>query len=532
MDVRCPQCATLFELDERQVRAGGATLKCSVCEHVFRLSPSRALDQENQPRWMVRARATGDVLYFSGFDTLHRWILERRVLPEDELSRTGQRWIVVQEVGEFAPIFQVLESIHSVTQGRAAELPDALAPLPGARAPAPQARAPLSGPQDALAARARQGTMQQFPGTTLAPLPPRQPTPSPVRQPTPAPQPEPRSEPRPERRSEPPRQGLPPSPHRSEHKTPVRPRPAARAPMASAPIAQDTLPTQPEERWELGDASEVLASVSGAYQGVNAAPRRRWPALIALMLVLALVGAGGYLWRFERERVDAWLGASRSDAAGEGIVVDAPVAHAPPEASPIELASRALASALRAAEQQRVSADQAQRSSLRALATAEGSARVDSAREGAQREGAQRESAQREGAQREGAQRESARPDPKALTRAGKRALEQRQLARARALFHEAIELDGRNAEAIAGLGWTLLSLGELDTSATQFRRALAADSRHGDAYIGLGKVERARGKLWEALAAYEDYLSRFPQGPQVSIASHQRAQLKQALGL
>ena len=232
-----------------------------------------------------------------------------------------------------------------------------------------------------------------------------------------------------------------------------------------------------------------------------------------LVLALMLVGAGGYLWRFERARVDAWLGLAAPEAPQvASIANETPEAPAPRAESPVAHASRALAEALSASQRQLATAQQAQRAQQQQGAITEGAKRLHSAQARALREGT--------------------RPDPKALTRAGKRALEQRQLARARALFHEAIELDGRNAEAIAGLGWTLLSLGELDTSAAQFRRALAADARHGDAYIGLGKVERARGKLWEALAAYEDYLSRYPRGPQASIASHQRVQLKQALGL
>lgn len=111
MDVRCPQCQTLYELDDEQVGKRAVTLKCSQCQHVFRLGGRTASSQENHRRWMVRRRVEGDILYLSTFDTLHEWIMKREVRADDEISRTGQRWASLGEIGEFQPMFQVVESI-------------------------------------------------------------------------------------------------------------------------------------------------------------------------------------------------------------------------------------------------------------------------------------------------------------------------------------------------------------------------------------------------------------------------------------
>jgi predicted Zn finger-like uncharacterized protein len=52
MDVRCPQCETLYEFDDAHFQKSGAvTLKCSNCGHVFRLEPEQNEPiQENQRR--------------------------------------------------------------------------------------------------------------------------------------------------------------------------------------------------------------------------------------------------------------------------------------------------------------------------------------------------------------------------------------------------------------------------------------------------------------------------------------------------
>ena len=114
MDVRCPQCQTLYELDERRVSTGPVTLKCSQCQHVFKLEGRIATVQENTRRWMIRRQKSGDILYLNSFETLHEWIMKRECRKDDEISRTGNRWATLGAIPEFGPLFSVVESISAL----------------------------------------------------------------------------------------------------------------------------------------------------------------------------------------------------------------------------------------------------------------------------------------------------------------------------------------------------------------------------------------------------------------------------------
>ena len=121
MDVECPKCGTIFEFDEAQMRSAVATLKCSVCAHMFRIHTDGVVEeQETQRRWMVRHRATGDVHYFTGFAELHHMIMVGKTTRRDEISRTGERWVELEHMGEFVPVFQAIESIDRLTRGEEA----------------------------------------------------------------------------------------------------------------------------------------------------------------------------------------------------------------------------------------------------------------------------------------------------------------------------------------------------------------------------------------------------------------------------
>ena len=121
MDVRCRQCGTEYELDDARVAAAGTTVKCSNCGHVFKVLPggstkdaSGALrpapgpeptpplgtppsqpPQSSSPPpvsdWMVK-KVDGQVFRFKELTTLQKWIVERKVVRDDEISRTGKSW--------------------------------------------------------------------------------------------------------------------------------------------------------------------------------------------------------------------------------------------------------------------------------------------------------------------------------------------------------------------------------------------------------------------------------------------------------
>ena len=161
MDVRCRQCGTEYELDDARVGSTGTTVKCSTCSHVFKVMPSGDTREasgvqrpapagggerpERTPRtpstetpklgtqpapprasvvaaavpppaapqaagdWMVK-KADGQIFRFRELTTLQKWIVERKVVRDDEISRTGKSWKKLGEIAELTSFFQVVEA--------------------------------------------------------------------------------------------------------------------------------------------------------------------------------------------------------------------------------------------------------------------------------------------------------------------------------------------------------------------------------------------------------------------------------------
>jgi tetratricopeptide (TPR) repeat protein len=62
-----------------------------------------------QGEWMIRQR-NGSVFRFKELTTLQKWIVERKVARDDEISKTGQTWKRLGNIAELATFFQVLEA--------------------------------------------------------------------------------------------------------------------------------------------------------------------------------------------------------------------------------------------------------------------------------------------------------------------------------------------------------------------------------------------------------------------------------------
>ncbi|MBA2664578.1 MAG: zinc-ribbon domain-containing protein [Bradymonadaceae bacterium] len=520
MDVCCPQCRTVYEFDERQIRSGAVTLKCSQCQHLFRLEVPAAHVEENHRRWMVKSASSGDILYFAGFDVLHRWIMERKVQKDDAISRTGKSWKTLGTIGEFMPIFQVVESIanissasepmrsavraHTPSQPRAGVLADP----PAANATAPERKRATTNPQYAAPPR-------QAPA-----LAPTKPAPQPSSQPPLPPRPASGSQPS-ARRSSSPTPARPPSAPtpaklvQPEADTSVTQRSAPRVRLDNSPLhrVSDTaelnrvVPPNPaqDDAWSLGDLNVGAAEQSDLGElALTPARRSKWP-LIAAMVVL--LGGAAYAFVGHGEQIQSWM-ASLSEPSV--VTLGETPAVALPAKSATSPSSAAVHRAVTAAE------DLTREKEIKQIreATSEAAAEVKTALPAAQ-----------------DAAQQAQRPDLPSLLSTAARALERGDAERARRIYHQVIQIDSNNAEAITGLGWTLLALGSPDSAIAQFQRALHRDPNFGDGYIGLGRAERARGNLDEALRAYEGYLSRFPAGPQASIARYQSDQLRQAIG-
>lgn len=515
MDVRCPECDTLYEIDTRQLRGGASVLKCSQCEHIFHMQTHSALVQENQRRWMLRSQANGDIRYFQGFDELHRWILQGVVDKQDDISRTGKRWKTLASVGEFMPMFQARESIASITEARKKEPSRDLPPAaPAAAAPAttpprataPQRRSPQTQPEPAP--RPRVGTTRQF---ALAPdSPAGPPNASPQRTHGPPPRIRTRTPLSPNARSAP---AGTPHPARA----PSRPHPSAprtRAPRAALPPAEDEWslgelpPGIPDDR----DFDPRLPAPSAQHPGVDfdldtagASTRRVMPIVLTALLVL---GAGVALFALNPPFLENILGPK--DAPEDASSAGAPTSESAPSTAPEALdpgAQGADAKALAAQHQKRLSALHAATPKIDAALTLS----AETARKAV-----------------------PAEPKPLSINQLltnAKRALDTGQPEQARKQYHAILARDRTNSSAITGLGWSLIALNRAPAAAAQFNKAIALNPSYGDAYIGLGKARRDMGDPQGALEAYQTYLTKFPSGSKASIARFQADKLKLAMG-
>ena len=156
MEVRCERCKTQYELDDSRVSETGVTVQCTTCHHVFvvkkkalvvtmavkpgQQSPATPVPLGNAPpapppagirplgtpireappvgtasptqgngdaapvlppaavapgersrEWRVR-QASGNLFTLKDLTTLQKWIVERKVSRDDEISLTGDSW--------------------------------------------------------------------------------------------------------------------------------------------------------------------------------------------------------------------------------------------------------------------------------------------------------------------------------------------------------------------------------------------------------------------------------------------------------
>lgn len=565
MDVSCPQCDTLYEIDEQQLRGGGATLKCSQCDHVFRMQTSIALNQENRRRWMLRDIDNGDILYFGAFDQLHKWIMSGDASKDDEISRTGDRWTRLEDIGEFMPIFKAVDSISSLNNApavqRASEteaVPQdagsnpsnsgALSPPSGASPGGPGDSAPHPRPE--TGPRERVKTSQQFPlegsdGSRPAHKGERPRSPEPTAEPSeagpgstgnqpsrseqnPAPEPEARGR-QPSPRAQP-NAGEPSAP---EGTGPTNPSPSSgessdsmRSPLSDRGLKskqaapEDTFQTGPvddpgasDDDWSFGDGSDLTDETrhtTGSFSVDTVDSSDGGWTWILLIVAILLVGAGGAVYLLKPDLVRGFFETSTEPVdieREEKSVAETEAEDAPPEVEPQQVVEDALNASFVAVEEREAEllAETIKPASGGvATSVVEAKSSADKAAE---------------------------EPDPDEMLRRAKRLLERGKANRARKKYHDVLEIERNNVEAVTGLGWSLLAVGSPAAAAAQFRRAKTVNPSFGDAYIGLGKAERELGNKQAALEAYGGYLSRFPTGRKSSIAKYQIERLEEELG-
>lgn len=152
MNVTCPDCGTNFVLEDDKVPPGGLQVQCGNCGAIFNaqrdnpnLPPARS-DSE----WMVR-QPSGNTYRLRELTTLQRWIVERKVTRDDEISRTGDKWERLGNIAELATFFQLVDQATASAAPKLAIMP-APEPEPEPAAKAPPAPAPPPDPPAPVAA--------------------------------------------------------------------------------------------------------------------------------------------------------------------------------------------------------------------------------------------------------------------------------------------------------------------------------------------------------------------------------------------
>ena len=494
MDVSCPHCQTLYEFDDRQVSARkGVTLQCSQCDHLFRLKTDSGPQDERQRRWMVRASDSGDILYFATFQTLHEWIMEGRVGEDDEISRTGTSWKALREIGEFAPIFQVVASIADLTGGAN----DEEKPEGNSASVTGEETGAVDDSLSPSARRRRRSTDRQFevdasPETTPVPDRDVEHTGSPD---TPSPQttPERRPSATPHRQR---RDSSSPSPQPDRA---VRSTPAPR--LKDERLRARSTPSKPEESqdddWTLGQlehSEEEPGVVDEMDVDMSSVRRRRWPAVV---LVVVIVGIAAGIW--QREALEDALGSAQVSSSSEA-----------EEQEEIDSSSEAMARAQEAIQSGLHEADAARRSVETAKVVPVVQGQIAEAMEAATAEAG-----------------EAGQPTVEELLASGRRSLDSGNQNQARQYFQAALDQSPNHPQALLGLAQSRLGSAQFDRAISKFEAVRSIDADIGEALIGIGTARRALGQNDRALEAYEEYLEQFPDGPQASIAEFQAQDLR-----
>jgi len=107
--------------------------------------------------------------------------------------------------------------------------------------------------------------------------------------------------------------------------------------------------------------------------------------------------------------------------------------------------------------------------------------------------------------------REASLPDASAYLARGRRMLDQMQLDRALSDLDKAIELDPKNAFALAARGWSYFRMAKNDEAKKDFSAALALDASNASAIAGLGSVTLMQGDSKEAIRQLDKALTLEP---------------------
>ncbi len=174
MEVRCERCKTEYDFEDTGVPEAGVAVQCTTCGHVFKvkkkavlvtlplqpgeMTPVGTAAPEPAPppappaqrEWKVR-QPNGNYFTFRELTTLQKWIVERKVGREDEISLAGtEHWKRLGNISALAPFFTIVEKAQNGAQAEAPRVINDQQP-PGAAEPAdvlgtPAVYPPISAP--------------------------------------------------------------------------------------------------------------------------------------------------------------------------------------------------------------------------------------------------------------------------------------------------------------------------------------------------------------------------------------------------
>ncbi len=131
MDIRCPHCSALYEIDEKLIPPDLNKFKCSSCGTVFSLKdeekapnpqPATTSSANSAPlatsaeRPIIMRSKHGVISQIPNMATLQRLIIEQKVDPDDEISFDEKNWQKVGSIPDLEPFFEVVERATQVTK--------------------------------------------------------------------------------------------------------------------------------------------------------------------------------------------------------------------------------------------------------------------------------------------------------------------------------------------------------------------------------------------------------------------------------
>jgi predicted Zn finger-like uncharacterized protein len=484
MDVRCPRCSTEYEFDDARVPEGGVTVKCTQCNHVFRVKkkalvvtlPVRPEDSGGaQPlgdlppsapsrEWRVRT-ASGSQYTCKELTVLQRWIVEGKVGRDDEISLSGGVWKRLGDIPELASFFQVVEEAQ---KARAFE---ALRSVSQVNLPAVQLPPPPPMPSEPPAPPRQRETLKE---PQFAPAPP----PPPVEEP--------------KRITETwrePQFTLPPQ-----------------APTEAPAPAQKSPDTKrfgvPAQTGGVRSAARDLSDEE-LKRALGSSGKGRWLGLAFFGLAIG-VGLGWYFGLYLPEQV-------RLD--NERIAIEQKAAE--------EVRVR-----LEAEARARVLAEQAK---LDAGMEDAGVADAGMADAGAPDAGPPDAGV----AVVDAGAAVVAVPEKQVshsydwYVAQGDRLRDAEKSQAALNMYGKALELQPDRVEPHAGRGLALLDLGQTVAAQAAFEVALSKSSKYGPALMGLAEAFRLQGKNEKAVEYYQQYLDALPNGSEADVARNNIERLK-----